>query len=69
MLAKARLPRELVDAELQRMRFERVLERHPTPGHSFLDVCDVAEARGAQRRVAGVMLVRNHAVLAQSLGF
>jgi ankyrin repeat protein len=39
VLAKAGVTREVVEAELHQMKFERVLERHPTPGQSFLDAC------------------------------
>ena len=38
-LAKAGVPIEVVEAELHRAKFERVLDMHPTPGRFFLDTC------------------------------
>ena len=36
---KAGVSTEVVDAELHRVKFERLRKVHPTPGSSFLDAC------------------------------
>ena len=39
-LAKAGVSSEAVEAELHRLKFERVRAKHPTQGRSFLEACD-----------------------------